>query len=104
MPLLQPMNIEKRRLTLRIALRLLGGHDWAFLDNAPSVEDDALRPHWERYREALMQFVQQTKRGAHPWGYYRFEKGISDPLARFEDNPWPALKVEDVEAWLEMQP
>jgi hypothetical protein len=101
--LLQPINSEERRPSLRTALRLLGGIDWVWLDYEPKLSDEALLAVWNQHKDALIALCQEYNPDSYPCAYKRFEKGSVPRRARAKDerSSGRILTADDVQTWID---
>jgi hypothetical protein len=66
--------------------KLLGGHDWPFLEG-PLLDEDQLREVWEEMGDSLLADFIAEKPGCRPWAWWVFD--ATEPRRRTGDAPDP---------------
>lgn len=90
-------RVKRRRLassshTERTRLRLLSGHDLAFMGDDPPLDDDELAEAWTDLRDELLADFIASHPGSRPWAWWAFDA----PEPRRQIAPGPAAVGPDL--------
>jgi hypothetical protein len=89
MPTNRRRRLQSRRTDVhseRTELRLLGGHDWEWMDGQP-LSDDELRAAWDDLREELLARHIAEHPGSRPWAWWQYD--TPEPRRQIGPGPEP---------------